>query len=110
MMGDAVGRGDRLGMAASALAECLVGPARRGEDAVQRVLELVERLPIAVVAIDEEIALTAARLRASHRTLRLPDALVIASAVCRQADELVTTDRRWPTSRQLKVNTVVTLL
>jgi predicted nucleic acid-binding protein len=102
--------GDRLGMAASAVAECLVGPARRGEDAIDSVLELLERLPISVVALDVTIASTAARLRARHRTLRLPDALVIASAVEAGADELITTDRGWPTQRRRRIDVPITSL
>jgi predicted nucleic acid-binding protein len=92
----ALDRVDRLATAASALAECLVGPARRGEDAVAIVHDLVRRLPIEVVSLDVEIATAAARLRARHRSLRLPDALVIATASVADADRLVTTDRRWP--------------
>jgi hypothetical protein len=32
------------------------------------------------VALDEPVAVSAARLRASHRSLRLPDAIVLATA------------------------------
>lgn len=96
--------GGRLAMAASAVAECLVGPARRGDDAIRIVLDLVQRFPLAVVPIDIDIAAVAARLRARHRALRLPDALVIATAVNDGADRLVTTDRRWPTAKALKLS------
>ena len=64
---------------------------------------LVRRLPIEVVPLDVEIASAAARLRARHRSLRLPDALVIASASVAGADRLVTTDRRWPGASALGV-------
>lgn len=93
---------DRLALAASALAESLVGPARRGEPAVQAVRNLIERLPISIIPLSVEIATTAARLRAAHRTLRLPDALVIATAIEQAADHLITTDRKWPTAKALK--------
>jgi predicted nucleic acid-binding protein len=83
-------------MAASALAECLVAPARQGDAAVATVRRLIDRLPISIVSLDVDIATTAARLRAAHRSLRLPDALVIATAIEGSADELITTDRRWP--------------
>lgn len=46
--------------------------------------------PIAASAAEE-----AARLRARHPSLRLPDALVIAHAEAIGADELLTTDARW---------------
>ncbi len=97
----ALDEGDRLAMAASALAECLVGPARRGDEAIEIVHDLRRRLPIEVVDLDADIATAAARLRAGHRSLRLPDALVIATAFEREADELVTTDRRWPDVKEL---------
>ena len=102
--------GDHLAIAASALAESLVGPARRGEPAVQAVRNLVERLPISIILLDIEIATTAARLRAVHRGLRLPDALVIASAIEHTADQLVTTDRKWPTAKALKYSGTITRL
>lgn len=103
VLADAVHAGDRLAMAASALAECLVGPARRGDAEVRTVRNLVERLPISIIPLDVEIATAAARLRAAHRSLRLPDALVIATAIEDAADQLVTTDRKWPTARALKL-------
>jgi predicted nucleic acid-binding protein len=100
----AVEHGDRLAMAASAYAECLVGPARRGVEAVRTVSELFDRLPVSIVALDPEIAEVAANLRARHRSLRLPDAIVIATASEEGADELVTTDRAWPSARALKMS------
>jgi predicted nucleic acid-binding protein len=102
--------GDRLAMAASALAECLVGPSRRGERAVATVTDLFDRLPIDIVALDAATARRAAALRARHAALRLPDALVIATACERSADQLVTTDRRWPTARKLGLDLQVTTL
>lgn len=100
-LADALHAGDRLGMAASAFAESLVGPARRGDAAIATVRRLVDRLPIEIVALDVSIAMTAARFRARHRSLRLPDALVIATASEAAADLLVTTDRGWPSARVL---------
>ncbi len=93
---------DRLAMAASAIAECLVGPARHGERAVASVLDLCRRLPIEIVDLDGDIAAEAARLRARHGSMRLPDALAIATASVTGADHLVTTDRRWPTAKALR--------
>ncbi|MGI8794449.1 MAG: type II toxin-antitoxin system VapC family toxin [Acidimicrobiales bacterium] len=103
VVAEALDRADRLAMATSALAECLVGPARRGDDSVELVHDLRRRLPIEMVDLDVGIATAAARLRARHRTLRLPDALVIATACEGQADHLVTTDRRWPSAKVLDV-------
>lgn len=92
---------DTLAVPASALAEVLVGPSRRGPEQVAVVHRLVEQLPVTVVPLDAEAATVAARLRAAHRSLRLPDALVIAAAVVVDADRLVTTDRGWPSRSRL---------
>ena len=97
-------------MAASAFAECLVGPARRGGDAVAMVRSLVKRVPIVIVPLDESIAVAAAVLRAAHPKLRLPDALVVATAKERSAEQLVTTDRGWPTARALKLGAKIVTL
>lgn len=94
---------ERLSIAASALAECLVGPARRSTKAVELVRTVIDRLPVSVVHLDEEIATQAAMLRARHRSLKLPDALVIATAERSSADRLITTDRKWPTARAMKL-------
>lgn len=110
MLTKALQDGDRLAMASSAFAECLVGPARRGDVAIRRVHELFDRLPITIVPVGTDIAVIAARLRAKHRTLRLPDALVIATAMNDSADGLVTTDRKWPTTKALSVKTKITRL
>jgi predicted nucleic acid-binding protein len=110
VLAGALHAGDRLAMAASAFAECLVGPARRGAADIRTVRNLVERLPVAVIPLDVEVAVAAARLRAAHRTFRLPDALVIATAIEDGADQLVTTDRRWPTARALKLKATLTYL
>jgi predicted nucleic acid-binding protein len=103
-------RRDGLAMSASALAECLVGPSRRGPDAVASLLGLFERLPIDVVPLDRDIAICAAGLRARWRSLRLPDALVIASAHTGAADRLVTTDRAWPSADQLAVDVTIDVI
>ena len=92
---------DTLALPASALAEVLVGPSRRGPEQVAVVHRLVEQLPVTVVPLDAEAATVAAGLRAAHRSLRLPDALVIATAVVVDADQLVTTDRKWPSRARL---------
>lgn len=106
---DALDRGDRMAMAASAMAECLVGPSLRGDDAVEVVHDLRRRLPLEIVDLDLDIAGAAARLRARRDRLRLPDALVIATAVFGDADRLVTTDRRWPGQDALGLRSIQTL-
>ncbi len=102
-LGDARSRNDRIVLPASAFAEILVGPARRGVDAVAAVRGLVDRVPLAVEPLDAEIAVVAAAIRARHPSLKLPDALVIATASHIDADHLVTTDRGWPTRAKLRL-------
>jgi predicted nucleic acid-binding protein len=99
----ALDNAERLSIAASALAECLVAPARRSTKAVELVRTVIDRLPASVVHLDEEIATQAALLRARHRSLKLPDALVIATAEHSSADRLITTDRKWPTAKAMKL-------
>ena len=94
---NAIQRGDALAVPASAYAECLVGPARRGRDAMRVVDALLSDLPADVEPITRQVASRAAQLRARHgRRLRLPDALVLATALHLGAGRVVTTDAGWP--------------
>ena len=76
-------------------ASVLAGAARRGA------AELAARHALATAAfgppypIDEAVAVAVAQRRARHRSLRLPDALVIATADVTQADAVLTGDKRW---------------
>lgn len=106
-IGDALDRGDRLAMPASVFAEILVGPSRRGRTAVAEVRAFVARVPIGIEPLDEEIAVAAAEIRSRHRALKLPDALVIATAGHLRADHLITTDRGWPSRSKLRLTTSV---
>lgn len=106
-LSDALVRGDRLSIAASALAECLVGPARRSSQAAELVRTVIDRLPASVVDLDADITTRAAVLRAAHRSLKLPDALIIATAAATGADHLITTDRKWPTAEAMKVTMII---
>jgi predicted nucleic acid-binding protein len=87
--------GAQFGLPASVLSEVLVSEARRGHPEVeQRRVHLVSMFgPIR--PIDEEVAVAAAHLRAEHRSLRLPDALVIATGIVDDADIILTADKRW---------------
>ena len=107
---DARDRGDGLVLPASSFAEVLVGPSRRGAKAVSTVRDFVHRLPVAVHPLDEDIACAAAALRARHASIKLPDALVIATAGVLGADHLVTTDHRWPTRGKLKIAATLEIL
>ncbi len=89
--------GDGLALPASAYAEAQVGPARRGREAMQRLDAFMADLSIEVEPITRQVASRAARLRARHGArLRLPDALVLATALYLKADRVLTTDSRWP--------------
>lgn len=85
--------GDDLRLPASAYAECLVGPARKGrlEAARSRMAELQLRTEPITGAVAEQ----AAKLRARFRSLRLPDALVIATGEVLGADDILTGDPAW---------------
>jgi len=84
-------RGDTFVLPASVLSESMVGGYRNGTapDLRRRIVGLFGP----VRPLDEEIALTAAEVRAEHRSLRLPDALVIATAVVDEA-VVLTCDKR----------------
>lgn len=89
--------GDILVVPASVYAEILVGPARRGPDAVATVDAFIDALPAAVEPATRGIAREAAAIRARHGlSLRLPDALVLATARVLDAGQVMTTDTRWP--------------
>jgi predicted nucleic acid-binding protein len=85
--------GEDLRVPASALAEILVVPARAGR--MEEVREKIQLLDLGVIPIGEDIAVEAARLRGRHRSLRLPDALIIASGDLLDADSILTGDRKW---------------
>jgi predicted nucleic acid-binding protein len=90
-------RRDELILPVSAYAECLVAPSRSGPAAVAVVDRCLDALPVRVEPANRHIGAAAASLRAAHGpSLRLPDALVVASAVVLGADRVITTDARWP--------------
>ena len=94
---EALDRGDDLVLPASAYAECLVGPLRRGPESAAIVNAFIEALPARVEPVTRSIAMAAAALRARHgRAVRLPDAMVLATAIELQAHRLLTTDASWP--------------
>lgn len=90
-------RGDRLLVPASAYAEVLVAPLRQSRAKGDAVDEFVDALPASVEPATRQITRKAAELRARHGTrVRLPDALVVATAIVLGAARVVTTDARWP--------------
>ena len=86
-----LGGGADIVIGASVYAEVMVRPLARGAGA--RVDEFIDAIGATVFAIDRELARQAASLRARHRSLRLPDALSLATALTAGA-ELVTLHQR----------------
>jgi predicted nucleic acid-binding protein len=83
--------GAPLSMAASAYSEVLVRPLALGH--ADTVEAFVQALRIEITPVDRKIARSAAELRSEHARLRLPDALVLATARARGA-HLLTFDER----------------
>jgi predicted nucleic acid-binding protein len=83
--------GDELLVAASVYAEIIVRPLQQATDAT--VEQFLASAGIAVVPIDRVIARRAAALRAEHPSLRLPDAMSLATAIATEAT-LLTLDKK----------------
>jgi predicted nucleic acid-binding protein len=71
---------DNFVIPASVYAEILVAPCRKGSAAVAEVEAFLVDLAVTVEPVTAAIARAAARLRSRHAALRLPDALVLATA------------------------------
>ena len=83
--------GDHLLAAATVYAETIVRPLQNGTAAT--VDEFFDSAGIAVVAIDRTTARRAAALRATHPSLRLPDAISLATAIATDST-LLTLDNK----------------
>jgi predicted nucleic acid-binding protein len=83
--------GRRLLLPASAYSETLVAFARAGRLSEAR--QAVADMGIAVMPLTDTLAERAAELRAGHELLRLPDAIVLATAH-EERGELLSYDRR----------------
>jgi len=77
------------------LAETMVAAARQGRREAERVRVLLETMFGPARVIDGHIAIAAAHLRTKRHSLRLPDALVIATGIVDKADVILTADKRW---------------
>ena len=98
-------RHDELLIPTSAYAEILVAPHRRGAEAVAEVEAFLSDLSIRLEALTPAIARAAAKLRSESRSLRLPDALVLATAEELGAEVVLTGDESWA-----KISDNVTLI
>jgi predicted nucleic acid-binding protein len=83
--------GDELLVGATVYAEAIVRPLQQGTDAT--VDQFLDSAGIAVVPIDRAIARRAAALRAEHPSLRLPDAMSLATAIATDST-LLTLDKK----------------
>jgi predicted nucleic acid-binding protein len=86
---------DDLVAPASVYAEILVAPYRAGREAVSEVESFLSDFGIRIEAITAPVAQTAARLRSERRSLRLPDAFVLAVSDEIEADVILTGDESW---------------
>jgi predicted nucleic acid-binding protein len=84
---------DDLRLPASAYAESLVDPARKGR--MDEARDALAALQLEIAPIDATVAERAASLRARESGIRLPDALVLACGEVLGADAVLTGDRRW---------------
>jgi len=90
-------QGGQLNVVVSVMteAELLVRPNRKkDEDAIQRIADLLSEPGITVVEVTRSIAKTAARLR-TENSLRMPDAIIVATAVGTRCDVIVGNDHAW---------------
>lgn len=90
---DASKRDHDLLIPVTAFAESIVAPYRRSRVDGQRAEAALGALG-SLVDVTRDIASRSAQLRAT-RQIRLPDALVLATAMQMAADQILTLDRRW---------------
>ena len=82
--------GDELLIGATVYAETIVRPLQQGTDSL--VDQFLDSAGIAVLPINRAIARRAAALRAEHPSLRLPDAMSLATAIA-TGSALLTLDK-----------------
>ncbi len=83
--------GDELLVGATVYAETIIRPLQQGTDAT--VDQFLDSASIAVIPVDRAIARRAAALRAEHPSLRLPDAMSLATAIMTDST-LLTLDKK----------------
>jgi predicted nucleic acid-binding protein len=86
---------DELLIPVSVYAEILVAPYRRGAEAVAEVESFLSDFAVRIEPVTSPVARAAARLRSEFPGVRLPDALVLATADELEADSLLTGDESW---------------
>lgn len=89
--------GDRFIVPVAAYAEYMVRAYERDTEHVDFRDSLIEAIPAAVEPATRSIGRHAAALRARYgRRLRLPDALIVGTAIDLAADRVITADTGWP--------------
>jgi predicted nucleic acid-binding protein len=83
--------GAELFVGATVYAETIVRPLQEGTDAT--VDAFLDAAGVNIVPVDRAVARRAARLRADHASLRLPDAMSLATALASHAT-LLTLDKK----------------
>ena len=96
---------DELVIPFSVYAEILVAPYRRSAEAVAEVEAFLADFAIRIEPLTPAIARAAARLRSEFGSLRLPDALVLATADELEAGSVLSGDESW-----VRVSVRVTLI
>lgn len=83
--------------------ECAVLPYREGNWAALDQIKLMFQMPnLTVYPMDEIVAEEAARIRGIYN-LRMPDAIIAATAVVHKADVLLTSDKAFAVLKELPV-------
>ena len=86
-----------------AFSECAVRPYKDGNWAALDQIKLMFQMPnLTVFAMDEVVAEEAARLRAVYN-FKMPDAIIVATAIIYEADVLLTNDYRLSSLREIAV-------
>jgi predicted nucleic acid-binding protein len=86
-----------------AFAECAVKPYKEGNWLALDQVKLMFQMPnLTAYAIDETVAEEAARLRAVYG-FKMPDAIIIATAVIHKADVLLTNDYHLASTKEIPV-------
>jgi predicted nucleic acid-binding protein len=92
---DAYRRGEAFMIPTTVLAEVLVGASRQGTEVAAALESRIDKLVAEVRPIDRDVARSAAELRARSSSIKLPDALVIATGRVVDAVTVLTADKRW---------------
>lgn len=86
---------EELLIPATVYAEILVAPYRRGAESVAEVEAFLADFAVRIETLTPAIARAAAKLRSESRSLRLPDAVVLATTDELEADTVLTGDESW---------------